>query len=459
MEDQTRSRRSTVYLLRFLKDRFNLDMDKASQDETIDYIRKGVEFRGPNLWILIFAILIASIGLNVNSTAVVIGAMLISPLMGPILGIGVGTGTNDWELLKLSVKNLLIATIFSIITSTIYFLITPLGQAQSELLSRTTPTIWDVLIGFFGGLAGIVAGSRKDKSNAIPGVAIATALMPPLCTAGYGLAKGNFYFFLGAFYLYFINSVCIILATLLIVRFLKYRKKQFDDPAQERRVKSLITISAIITIIPSIYLGYQVVDRSIFQSNAQRFINQELTFENARCISHTFDSKKPRKIEVTLFGDPVSEDIIDNVKSKMPFYGLGDTKLVVFQGHDNQEQDVSQIESNVRTGIIEDLYKQNELDLKSKDERIKVLEDQLVNLKVNTLLAEQLSPELKALYPQVNEFSIDRTLLTHMDSLRQDTVYMAYMKFKTPPHRSDLKKIENWLKARVKSDQVQLVVH
>lgn len=215
--------------------RFNLHLDKADEDDVVLSIKKNSDFVGANLWTLIFAIFIASIGLNVNSTAVIIGAMLISPLMGPIMGIGLGIGTNDFELVKKGLRNLLIATLISIVASTIYFYITPLHDAQSELLARTTPSIWDVFIAFFGGLAGIVAGTRKEKSNVIPGVAIATALMPPLCTAGFGLASGNFYFFIGAIYLYFINSVFICISTFLIVRFLKFKKKHFEDKNYEKK--------------------------------------------------------------------------------------------------------------------------------------------------------------------------------------------------------------------------------
>ncbi len=265
--------RIDVVMYRFLKERFNLETDKADDEATLEYIRKGVEFKGPNLWILIFAILICSIGLNVNSTAVVIGAMLISPLMGPILGIGTGVAINDPELLKRSVKNLIVATLFSVVASTAYFFITPISAAQSELLARTNPTVWDVLIAFFGGLAGIVAGSRKEKSNAIPGVAIATALMPPLCTAGYGIATGNGYYFLGAFYLFFINTVCISIATFIIVRLLRFPKKKFIDTVQERRVKTWMSVLVLITLLPSIWLAYQTVERSIFEQNANLFID------------------------------------------------------------------------------------------------------------------------------------------------------------------------------------------
>ena len=214
------------YLIRKFYDDY-LDLNKSMEDEqlTVESIRNGVEFRGANLWILVFATFIASLGLNVNSTAVIIGAMLISPLMGPIMGVGLAIGINDFELMKRSLKSYFIATVFSVTTATIYFAFTPLDEVQSELLARTSPTIYDVFIALVGGLAGIVAVATKEKGNVIPGVAIATALMPPLCTAGFGLATGNLFYFLGAFYLYFINSVFISLATFLGVRFMKFRHK------------------------------------------------------------------------------------------------------------------------------------------------------------------------------------------------------------------------------------------
>ncbi len=206
----------------FWRGRFSLDEDKAQRDEVVASISKGVEFRGVNLWVLIFATMIASLGLNVNSAAVIIGAMLISPIMGPIMGVGLALGINDFELLKKSLRNLLLMFIVAIVTSTVYFFLSPLSSNSSELLARTTPTTYDVLIALFGGLAGMVAQTRQDRtSTVIPGVAIATALIPPLCTAGFGLATGQFRFFFGAFYLFFINSVFIALATYLVVRFLK----------------------------------------------------------------------------------------------------------------------------------------------------------------------------------------------------------------------------------------------
>ena len=200
-------------ILNQIKSQFYVMQDMEDEKEIVEQITSGVSFKGANLWVLIFAIFIASLGLNVNSTAVIIGAMLISPLMGPIIGMGLATGINDFALLRRAAKNFGIATVISILTATIYFLITPLGEAQSELLARTSPTIYDVLIATFGGAAGILALCTKGKGNVIPGVAIATALMPPLCTAGYGLATGHFLYFLGAFYLFFINTVFISLST------------------------------------------------------------------------------------------------------------------------------------------------------------------------------------------------------------------------------------------------------
>ncbi|MEM8908386.1 MAG: TIGR00341 family protein, partial [Bacteroidota bacterium] len=236
------------YFSLFIQDRFNLDDDQATEEATIEEIKKGVIFKGTNLWILMFAILVASVGLNVNSPAVVIGAMLISPLMGPIMGIGLGIGINDFQLIVKALRNLTLAVVISVLTSAFYFWISPLNDAQSELLARTSPTLWDVLIGLFGGLAGIVAGSRKEKSNAIPGVAIATALMPPLCTAGFGLATAQWNYFFGAFYLFFINSVFISFSTYLIVRLLKYKPKEFVDEQRERQMKRYIYLFVLLTI-------------------------------------------------------------------------------------------------------------------------------------------------------------------------------------------------------------------
>lgn len=450
--------RALSALGRFLKDLFNLETGKADEQDTIDDIKKNVEFKGANLWILIFAIFIASIGLNVNSTAVIIGAMLISPLMGPILGVGLGVGINDLDLIKKSFRNLGVAALISVITSTLYFSISPLSDAQSELLARTTPTIWDVLIASFGGLAGIVAGSRKEKSNAIPGVAIATALMPPLCTAGYGLANWNLYYFMGALYLFFINSVFIALATFVIVRALKFPRKEFVDAVRERHVKTAITLIVLVTIVPSIYLGYTVVRRSIFTQNALKFINQELQFDNCRVISRNITYEgDTRRIEVSLFGEPIDSALINNARAKLVNFSLEDANLVVFQGYHIQQTDAATLQSSIRSGIIEDLYQKNEEILKSKEEQIRMLEDEVVKLKRPSVMATEVAPELKALNRYILEFSLDRTLVTRMDSLKQDTLYLAYFKFSRYQSRRELKKLEDWIKARLRTQQVKMI--
>ena len=234
-----------------LKHYFDALPDKAYEAETIDQISSGVTFRGTNLWVLIFAILIASLGLNVNSTAVIIGAMLISPLMGPIIGMGLAIGIGDLPLLKNSIKNYLIATVISVLTAMLYFSISPLTEAQSELLARTSPTLYDVLIALFGGAAGILALSTRGKGNVIPGVAIATALMPPLCTAGYGLAMGEWSFFFGAFYLFFINTVFIALSTYIGVRMLRFRPKTTVSKERMKVVNRTIIALVFVTMIPA----------------------------------------------------------------------------------------------------------------------------------------------------------------------------------------------------------------
>ncbi|MFY0601759.1 MAG: TIGR00341 family protein [Cyclobacteriaceae bacterium] len=445
----------------FLHDLFDLHEDKERESKTIEDISKGVEFKGTNLWILIFAILIASIGLNVNSTAVVIGAMLISPLMGPIMGIGLGAGINDFELIKKAFRNLAVAVVISVLTSALYFVITPLHEAQSELLARTYPTLWDVLIAFFGGLAGIVVGSRKEKTNAIPGVAIATALMPPLCTAGYGLANLNWFYFMGAFYLFFINSVLISVATFIIVRFLGYPKRKFEDPKTERNVKRYIAAFVIITIIPSGYLAYHLVQRTLFDQNARNFVSTEFSLEETEVINEKFTYGDENVIEVTLYGKPLEEIVIKGIENQLPLFGLNDAKLIVHQGF-IEEQNISQefelMSSKLKVDIIEDLYKQNEELLKNKDEKIQLLEKELIKIKGTQYPIEDLANELKVHYESLTDFAMNDIVHQNLDSMKMDTTCYALIKFSKKPVKKDVAKLEKWLQARLKSDKVRVLV-
>lgn len=452
----------TKALRAFFKERFDLHSDKERYSTTIAEMTKGVEFKGTNLWILIFAIFIASIGLNVNSTAVIIGAMLISPLMGPIMGLGLGAGINDFSLITKSVRNLSVAVVMSILTSALYFFITPLHEAESELLARTYPTLWDVLIALFGGLAGIVAGSRKEKSNAIPGVAIATALMPPLCTAGYGLAHLNWYYFVGALFLFLINSVFIGLSTFLIVRFLKFPRKKFEDPSVERRVKFYITFFVVITVVPSSFLAYNLVRSTIFQQNANTFIDQEFRFADTQVISQeTTFTRDERIIDLTLYGKPLEAQELDLIKSKMVNYGLTECQLVVHQGYKDDSNDQAkafeEITQNMRFEIIEDLYKKNEELVASKDNKIKLLEDELLRLKAKDYPIDDISAELQVQYPTLTSLSISNAEIFNPAENKVDTTCFALLSFSKKPRSSDMKKIEEWIAVRTKNKQVEVI--
>ncbi|HNT42336.1 MAG TPA: DUF389 domain-containing protein, partial [Tenuifilaceae bacterium] len=271
---------------------FNLESELDSYDRIHESIVKDVVFRGTNLWILMFAIIIASVGLNMNSTAVIIGAMLISPLMGPINGMGYSIATYNMKLFKISLKNYGFAVLAGLFASTLYFSISPISTAHSELLSRTTPTIYDVIIALFGGLAGIVAISSKQKGNVIPGVAIATALMPPLCTAGYGLATGQFNFFFGALYLFTINTVFIGISSVAISQILKFPIIADMDVRQKKSINRWISTVIIVVLLPSIYFGYRLVQNEKFNLNASRYISNVSSFEGNYLLRNNIDVRK-----------------------------------------------------------------------------------------------------------------------------------------------------------------------
>ncbi|GFZ41168.1 TIGR00341 family protein [Bacteroides nordii] len=436
----------------FLREYLDLRKDKDNELETIDSIRKGVEFKGANLWILIFAIFMASLGLNVNSTAVIIGAMLISPLMGPIMGVGLSVGLNDFELMKRSLKSFLITTAFSVTTATVFFLFTPIAEAQSELLARTSPTIYDVFIALFGGLAGVVALSTKEKGNVIPGVAIATALMPPLCTAGYGLASGNLIYFLGAFYLYFINSVFISLATFIGVRVMHFQRKEFVDKKREKTVRKYIILIVILTMCPAVYLTFGIIKSTFYETAANHFINTELNFENTQVLDKKV-SYEHREIRVVLIGPEVPEASIALARSKMKQYKLEETKLVVLQGMNNDAMDIS----SIRAMVMEDFYKNSEQRLQEQQKKISSLEKNLEKYKSYDEMSRTIIPELKVLYPSVTTVSISHTLETTVDSLKTDTIALAVLKFTRHPSESEKRKITEWLQARVGAKKLRLI--
>lgn len=447
----------------FLNDRFNLGQDQNDNIETIKSIEKAVEFRGINLWTLVFAIFVASIGLNVNSTAVVIGAMLISPLMGPIMGLGLSVGINDFVLLKKSLKNMAIAVVISVLTSAIYFLISPLNEARSELLARTMPTIYDVLIAFFGGLAGIVAGASKEKGNAIPGVAIATALMPPLCTAGFGIATGNLMYFLGAFYLFFINAVMISVSTFLIVRFLKFPLKELVDEERTRSVKKYISIIVAITVMPSIYFGYRIIEQTIFDSEVVDFFSEEFNYEKTQIINKTttFNQFDSCEVQIFLAGEYIDENEITELQNRLDNYTTKRTKLIVKQGiEEAKEIDINQIKS----GIIEEIYYKNELAIKDKDKKIKLLEDEIFEMKNAIIPQDEIGDEIFALNPKITKFSAFKSVIHEIDEditdsiiPQKDTAIIVYLSVTRKLTKTEKNTLTDWLKERLDYENVKII--
>ena len=453
MEQPVNPNRNVFAVKNFLKEYLDLRKDKDNELATVDSIRKGVEFKGANLWILIFAIFMASLGLNVNSTAVIIGAMLISPLMGPIMGVGLSVGLNDFELMKRSLKSFLITTLFSVTTATV-FLVSPVAEGQSELLARTSPTIYDVFIALMGGLAGVVALSTKEKGNVIPGVAIATALMPPLCTAGYGLATGNLIYFLGAFYLYFINSVFISLATFIGVRVMHFQRKEFVDKNREKKVRKYIVLIAVLTMCPAVYLTVGIIQDTFFESAANRFVNEQLAFENTQVLDKKIHHEgKHHEIRVVLIGQEVPEASIAIARSKMKDYKLDNTKLVVLQGMNNESLDMS----SIRAMVMEDFYKNSEQRLVEQKQQISSLEKNLEQYRKYDELGKKIIPELKVLYPSVKSVSISHALELTVDSVRIDTVTLAVLKFGKHPDAREREKITEWLRARTGSEKLRLI--
>lgn len=433
----------------FFKEKFNLDEDRASQQEVIENISKGVEFKGTNLWVLIFATFVASLGLNVNSAAVIIGAMLISPLMGPIMGIGLSLGINNFELMKRSLRNFGFMVLVSIITSTIFFTVSPMSNVQSELLARTMPTTYDVLIAFFGGMAGIVAQSRKDRtSTVIPGVAIATALMPPLCTAGYGLATGQFAYFIGAFYLFFINTVFIAFATYFIVRFLKYDKKEFLDKKREARVKRYMAIIMIIAFVPSVVLGYRIVTRSIFESNADRYIGNMFQFEKTKVIDYKKEFKvsgDTSRIEVVLMGEGLSGDAIDNLKAQMLNYGLYRTDLVLRQSDGSDTRlDFSSMQLNY-TALLEE-----------KNRQITDLKQRVGKLSADTIDVTDISKEIALVVDNVAAVALSKMFEYDTNGAVQDTALVCMVRRIDVSKQIDQKRLAAWLSVRTKIRNVRI---
>lgn len=434
---------------------FDLRSDLEKEQVIIEEITRGVSFRGANLWVLIVAIFIASLGLNVNSTAVIIGAMLISPLMGPIIGMGLAVGINDLELLKRALKNFSFATLISVLTAMLYFLISPLEEAQSELLARTTPTIYDVLIAFFGGAAGIIALSTRGRGgNVIPGVAIATALMPPLCTAGYGLATWQPSFFFGAIYLFFINTVFISLSTFVGVRLMGFRHHELPTPERARRARHILTVIIVATILPALLMTVNIIRTSIFENNLRHFIADELAQTGTQILSSGTDAAT-KELRIVAVGRTITDVQQRAASAHMAQYGLGGYKLSVIQGgaSDSLLALSSQLAQRVYSQETE---KQKLLELSSDNA---TLTQRLATYTHCEEVAEAIRPELAVLFPAVRALSLSRTVEVQRDTTATSHFVTAIFTVDKGAawSASDAHRFEAWLKTRLSGDSVVLL--
>lgn len=434
-----------LQFLALLRERLSLLEDKADDAVIDESIRAGVSLKGTNLWVLMFAIMIASVGLNVNSTAVIIGAMLISPLMGPIMGIGYGIGIYDLALIKKSLRNLAIATGISLFVSTLYFTLTPLTDAHSELLARTTPTIWDVLIALFGGLAGMIGATRAEKTNIIPGVAIATALMPPLCTVGYGVANANPHFFLGAFYLYAINCVFIAFSAVLITWILNPAHKQFVDTKTEIRMRRLLSTVVVLTMLPSVYLATNLVREEVYTSKAKAFVKAAFISKEAH-IELTDLDPRDKHIAISVLGKPFSEAQIASAKALLPNLGLAGTSLEL---HQNTESilDVNAL----KTDLLRDLYQANLNELTEQRSQNEALKARLAKMEHARDISQSIQAELQAQEP-----SIIKATVAHSDSEEDQTVIVLVTTSKPLP-KVIRERLAAWLKIRLTSEELKLI--
>ena len=414
---------------------FNLTSAKEEEQSVINQVKGAIVFRGTNLWILMFAILIASLGLNVNSTAVIIGAMLISPLMGPIIGMGLSVGISDLDLLKQSLKNYGVATLISVVTATVYFFLSPLSEAQSELLARTSPTLYDVLIAFFGGAAGVLALTTKSKGQVIPGVAIATALMPPLCTAGYGLATAQWAYFFGAFYLFFINTVFIATSTFLGVKLLRFHAVHNPDSDDMRRSRKVVYSLVLLTMIPAAILTVNIVRENVQENNKKQFVKAEFDQSGTQILSSQL---KDDTLRVVAVGKEITEVRIEEARSRMHFYGLKDVALVVIQAENTADLALATTLSTAEhaNAVL--------------SQQVDDLQRQLAVLAAFDTLSMNVSKEAVPLFPQVKKVSVGK--------LGSQLTAVVIPNEGERLERETVERIEEWLQIRMENNEVEVVV-
>ena len=440
-------------LLAELKSLVNLS-DHLDIKQATDNIRSGVPFRGPNVFILFFAIVIASLGLNVNSIPVIIGAMLISPLMGPIIGFGFSLGTNDLALLRSSLRNLAIMVLISILASTLYFIVTPLEMENpTELLARTNPTIYDVMIALFGGLAGILEISRKEKGTVISGVAIATALMPPLCTVGYGIASLNLHYALGAFYLFFINSAFIALATWMMVLYLRYPSVKETDEKRLRRRKWIIGIVLVILIVPSVLSAINSVRTNNFNRSVSRFISANKTLGKSYIYDYKVDlNSDPRTINLYMAGEQLTTENREQLYANAEQFGFTRSQLLF------HEEAVTNFTPFNQEAVIKDIFANNEKQLKERDDKIIELEKELQKYSASKIPTEQINQEIIAQFPAIASIALTTGERVLEDGNTQaETIVLLQYNGKKQLKQDELSRLTEWLKVRLNVENVTVL--
>lgn len=438
----------------FVKETFTLD--NVNYDQSTEDIKSGITFKGFNIWILICSILICSLGLNMDSTAVVIGAMLISPLMGPIVGLGLGIGIFDRKLIFKALKNLGVATFISILTAYLFFKITPTEETH-ELLARTKPTLLDLFVAFFGGIAGILASSRSLSTNVIPGVAIATALMPPLCTAGYGLAIKNWDYFFGGFYLFTMNCIMISLAALIVVLYLRYPKYSFVNETQKKNVRAGITIIVLLVSIPSIFFYYNLLQENLHKGRIDSYIEKEIIdIPGIYLNSYSMKEKDNQTfLNVNVSGLYIEPDSVAKLQERMSNYNI-DAKLKIIQPEPIgfKEQRLASLKSD----IIRELYDNSTNSMKTKDDEIVVLKNEVQKLGRSEKVSIAISNLAKTQY-DINKMAVH--ILIYNDGEKMDTIPTAVVQWKKAISRNEkakqTEKLRELLKIQMDTEKFEII--
>ena len=435
---------------------FNVAEDLEPQLDIEQSIRSGVSFKGSQLLVLIFAIFIASLGLNTDSIPVIIGAMLISPLMGPIIGMGLAIGIEDFALLKGSLKNIVMAIIGSLLASAIYFMISPQYEGSSQLLARTSPSIYDVFVALFGGAAGIVSIACKNKGQVMPGVAIAPSLMPPLCTAGYGIATLQSHFFFGALYLFFTNMIFILFASLIGVKLMNFKKVVYQDTRRSHRVQMIVYSVVFVTIGFSCYLTYEMIRKNIFMTEATSFVENEMVFPNTQVLNQKiYMNGNQRHIDVTLIGQALPKDSLQlAMMTKLDSVGLGGTILNIKQGFSISENRGRSDEEN-----FGQFYSVMQKEVADRQEKIDSLKDLLKDYSYFNRELTMIAPEVKALFPSIKDIAMSRMVATSLTNSQADTINMVFVNAPKGMSAGDKEKLISYVKIRLKENKVHLTLN